>query len=75
MTLTIDQLRAWLERREDEASAAVGRLRTPAFELDRSTKEGRRAWDVFTICNARRNLYRELLEALETGRLPGDDNG
>lgn len=69
-TLTIDQLHAYLERRERETSAHVGRIRRDAYEADRSTREGRHAWDVYVIGNARANLYRELLEALETGRLP-----
>lgn len=70
MTLTIDQLRAYLEMREREASAAVGRLREAAYSADWRTKQGIHAWDVFTIANARWNLYRELLAAIEKGELP-----
>ena len=68
--LGIDQLRDYLARREDEAREHVNRIRRDAHEADRSTREGRHAWDVYVIGNARANLYRELLEALETGELP-----
>ena len=59
MTLTIDQLRAWLERREREASEAAESI---------SAREGSpRAY--IAVVN-RRDLCRELLAAIEKGELP-----
>jgi hypothetical protein len=70
MTLTIDQLRAYLERREEEARAHVSNIRRDAYEADRATKTGRHTWDVFVVASARLGLYRELLEGIENGVLP-----
>ena len=72
MTLTIDQLRAYLERREREASMNVDRTLNACLTAGASKREQDHRRDVYTIANARWNLYRELLEAIEKGELPGE---
>lgn len=56
--LTIDQLRAWLERRERMASERA------QYALSRLSAQELSAANVLIVA------YRELLEAIETGRLP-----
>lgn len=69
MTLTIDQLRAYLERREREASEMKERTRAEYNDLD-GTPGGDARWEVYRATFARWNVYRELLEAIESGVLP-----
>lgn len=67
--LTIDQLRAWLEQREREASEAADNQQA-AFLASSAGYEKHRLWSVFVDTAARRDLYRELLAAIEKGELP-----
>ena len=70
--ITLDQLRAYLERREREASANVDRTLNACLTAGSSRREQNHRRDVYTIASARWNLYRELLDAIETGELPGE---
>lgn len=67
-TLTIDQLRAYLERREREEKLALEQAQMQGSEAEESSKPyyTRR----YIRANARFDLCRELLAAIETGRLP-----
>lgn len=71
MTLTIDHLRAWLERREREASAAADQNRV-AFLAVPTGSEKHRLWSVFVEKATQRDLYHELLAAIEKGELPDE---
>ena len=69
MTLTIDQLRVWLEQREREASEATESRRL-IYHAAKGTPHERRRWTAYIILGARHSLYRELLAAIENERLP-----
>ena len=70
MTLTIDQLRAWLERREDEAREMTEMAKRARFAPGGSRDTT--IWEVGLIAMTKRDAYRELLDAIEKGELPGE---
>lgn len=66
--LTIDQLCAYLERREREAREIVDMAKAAKFASGGTRDTA--IWEVGLIAMTKRDAYRELLEALESGVLP-----
>jgi hypothetical protein len=70
MPLTVEDLRAYFERRVRESQEGMEQAAEKARKFKKGTLESELFIERHRILNSRRNLYQELIDIIDRGELP-----